>query len=235
MITSRAGGMPIDVIMSDVESAGIETQLPRAECWNSLSLTCTPLSSSWELILKLAPSLGRLPNLTLNMDASEPAFVAGVDFNALLPGLRTLHIVNIPSSIVWSPLSSRLVSLRFDIVISDRGLRKILVQCTALESLDLEFVVSSGEGQTDLGMAFPGGNWADEPLIAPPSLRTLVFRSIHARYLCHLMKWLRAPTLKDLALCTLRGTVADSQSLQNSWIEIYRSSVSANALSRLCA
>lgn len=220
---SRLGStrIGVDVIIPPETSfADRELLLPMQDCWNSLHLTCTPSSPSWVAFTRLAPGLSQLGNLTLDMDAEDPVRAARINLASLLPNLHTLHVIDIPSSIIWSPLTSKLVNLQFDVVISDRGLRVIFAQCTALESLSINLVVSNEEG------SFETGGWRNEPLITPPSLRSLAFHQISSRYLCHVVKYLRAPTLENLVLCTMYGSFPGSACAVNAQSSTYYQFVS---------
>ena len=201
-------------------SAGEEFLLPARDRWNSLHLACTPSSPSWALFVQLAPKLNQLGDLTLDMDAEDPDRAARIHFANLLPNIHTLHVVNIPSTIVWSPLTPKLVNLKFDMVISDKGLRAIFAQCTSLESLCINLVVSNEKGSIDTG------GWRNEPLIPPPNLRSLSFHQISSGYLWHLVKYLRAPALENLVLCTMRGSLASSACLESAQNSAYYQFVS---------
>jgi hypothetical protein len=208
--------IPTEIAFAD----GEEFPLPARDRWNSLHLTCTPSSPSWAAFMQLAPGLHQLGNLTLDMDAEDPDRAAQINLATLLPNLHTLHVVDIPSSIIWSPLTSKLVNLQFDVVISDRGLRVIFAQCTSLESLSINLVVSNEEG------SFEAGGWRNEPLIPPPSLRTLAFHQISPGYLCHVVRYLRAPALENLVLCTMYGSFASSACAGNAQSSTYYQFVS---------
>lgn len=225
LMSRRAGHGQIDVIMSDANTT-VQMGLPPVEYWNSLSLRCNPFVPSWNVFLQIAPSLQSLKKLTLDMDAGEPEATSEVHLGKFLPNLTTLHVINIPASIIWSPLSAKLTKLRFDIIISDRGLRRILFECTNLESLSLESVVANGGGVVGFASSLEAAGWANEPLVVPPTLRTLTFCQIHAGYVCHLIKWLRAPALKALKIRTMYGTVVDSKHLETTWAEMCQKFVS---------
>lgn len=185
-------------------SPGEEFPLPAQNRWSSLHLTCTPLSPSWGLFMRLAPRLHELGNLTLDMDAEDPDTAAQIHVASLLPNLHTLRIVNIPSSIIWTPLTPKLINLWLDVVISDRGLRTIFAQCPLLELLSINLVVSNKDGSLE------AGGWSEEPLIPPPNLRSLAFHQISSGYLCHVVKYLHAPALENLVLCTMHGSLSTS-------------------------
>lgn len=219
-IVSRMGSRPVDVIMSTIANSteGFE-HLPPFHRWRSLHLTCTPSSRSWDVFVELSPNLQHLESLSLDMDASSPGDAEQIQMGSFIPNLLALRVVNIPSSIVWSPLTSKLVDLRFDIIVSDRGLRKILAQCTSLQTLTIHSVVQEGVAEGRV-------TWKHAPIIMPSTLRALYFLNIPAAYACHIVRWLQAPSLQELAICTMYGSFPPAACFGSAWTDNYLSFVS---------
>ncbi|KAF8308316.1 hypothetical protein DL93DRAFT_1894684 [Clavulina sp. PMI_390] len=203
IVLDRSAQRGVDVILPPTITPPV-LQLPLAEKWLSLHVTCISISSSFEILRTLAPTLHNLPSLTINVEEPFEGTIPVHQMN-IFPQLRALrfaHVVNLPHTIMWCPLTPQLRSIRYTIPISDRGLRRIFRECQNLEECVIETVYDDHGTPQDEQVP-----WGKTPLEAPSSLRILSFRAIRCRYFLHLAKWLRAPRLKELWIGTALNSI----------------------------
>lgn len=212
LVMSRAGNFrQLEVSMSTVPKCVADAAFPSYERWRFLHLECTPASPTLELFSNTTPNLHHLTSLVIDIDEECVPGATSFNIQNLLPNITHVHIINLPSPMVWTMLTTKLISLTFEMPMSERGFLLILDTCTSLE----ELYILSITGENRHVILAPNHVWQRSPICVPKSLRALVFLNVSAAYACHIVQHLEAPFLKELGIGTMYGVHSPMAALGN--------------------